>query len=177
MYKRDYHPDENIVFKTKNYGFDAPKSTPLEPLSNALVQIDAALKNENTERIERDTTLDEKINKEIEDRKAAVSEATPVNFAQPTNTITIVQQASYKHGNTLNVEIDFVSSSPLLPTENNYINIMTLPITPKVRTFLNVQTVETSAHALAYADTDGYLYIKVTDKIKMGVVITGSYYF
>lgn len=44
MYKKDYHPDENIVFDTKNYGFTSPKSTGLEPLSNALVQIDAALK-------------------------------------------------------------------------------------------------------------------------------------
>ena len=49
MYKRDYHPDENIVFDTKNYGFTSPKSTGLEPLSNALVQIDAALKKEETE--------------------------------------------------------------------------------------------------------------------------------
>ena len=177
MYARDYHPDESLVFKTKNYNFEAPKSTPLEPLSNALVQIDSALKNEATMRAETDSALDAKIDKEIADRKAAVSEATPVDFAQPTNTITIVQQASYKHGNTLNVEVDFIPTSPLLPTGDNYINIMTLPIIPKVRTFLNVQTVESSAHALAYANTDGYLYLKVTDQIELGVVLTGSYYF
>lgn len=177
MYKRDYHPDTDLIFKTKNYSFDSPKSVPLEPLSNALVQIDAALKKEETERTKSDITLDEKIEKEIEDRKAAVAEATPIEFVQPTIDITIVQQASYKHGNTLNVEVDFLPSNALLPTGSNYVNIMVLPLTPKVRTFLNVQTVESSAHALAYADTDGYLYLKVTEKITQGVVITGSFYF
>lgn len=71
MYKRDYHPDENIVFKTKNYGFDAPKSTPLEPLSNALVQIDAALKTEETERTAEDIRINGRVDKEIADRKSA----------------------------------------------------------------------------------------------------------
>lgn len=71
MYKRDYHPDENIVFKTKNYGFDAPKSTPLEPLSNALVQIDAALKKEETERTAEDIRINSRIDKEIADRENA----------------------------------------------------------------------------------------------------------
>jgi len=70
MYKRDYHPDENIVFKTKNYGFDAPKSTPLEPLSNALVQIDAALKKEETDRIAEDVRINARIDKEETDRIA-----------------------------------------------------------------------------------------------------------
>lgn len=71
MYKRDYHPDENIVFKTKNYGFDAPKSTPLEPLSNALVQIDAALKTEETERTAEDIRINGRVDKEIADRESA----------------------------------------------------------------------------------------------------------
>lgn len=69
MYKKDYHPDENIVFKTKNYGFDAPKSTPLEPLSNALVQIDEALKKEETDRIVEDIRTNARIDKEIADRE------------------------------------------------------------------------------------------------------------
>ena len=73
MYKRDYHPDENIVFKTKNYGFTSPKSTSLEPLSNALVQIDAALKKEETERIEEDVRINRRVDKEIEDRQKDVS--------------------------------------------------------------------------------------------------------
>lgn len=71
MYKRDYHPDENIVFKTKNYGFDAPKSTPLEPLSNALVQIDAALKKEETDRIAQDVAIYTRIDTEIAYRESA----------------------------------------------------------------------------------------------------------
>ena len=70
MYKRDYHPDESIVFDTKNYGFTSPKSTGLEPLSNALVQIDAALKKEETERIEEDVRINGRVDKEIADRKA-----------------------------------------------------------------------------------------------------------
>jgi hypothetical protein len=68
MYKRDYHPDENIVFKTKNYNFDAPKSTPLEPLSNALVQIDKALKKEETDRIAEDVRINARVDKEVVDR-------------------------------------------------------------------------------------------------------------
>lgn len=71
MYKRDYHPDENIVFKTKNYGFDAPKSTPLEPLSNALVQIDAALKKEEADRIVQDVSIHARIDTEIATRESA----------------------------------------------------------------------------------------------------------
>ena len=74
MYKRDYHPDENIVFKTKNYGFASPKSTGLEPLSNALVQIDAALKKEETERIAEDIRIDARVSKEITDRESADAE-------------------------------------------------------------------------------------------------------
>ena len=71
MYKRDYHPDENIVFDTKNYGFTSPKSTGLDPLSNALVQIDAALKKEETERIEEDVRINGRVDKEIKDRAKA----------------------------------------------------------------------------------------------------------
>lgn len=71
MYKKDYHPDENIVFDTKNYGFTSPKSTGLEPLSNALVQIDAALKKEETERIAEDVRINGRVDKEIEDRENA----------------------------------------------------------------------------------------------------------
>lgn len=69
MYKKDYHPDENIIFDTKNYGFTSPKSTGLEPLSNALVQIDAALKKEETERIKEDVRINGRVDKEITDRE------------------------------------------------------------------------------------------------------------
>lgn len=71
MYKRDYHPDTDLIFKTKNYGFDSPKSVPLEPLSNALVQIDAALKKEETERIAEDIRINARVDKEITDRENA----------------------------------------------------------------------------------------------------------
>lgn len=71
MYKRDYHPDENIVFKTKNYAFTSPKSTSLEPLSNALVQIDAALKKEESERTAEDIKINGRVDKEITDRESA----------------------------------------------------------------------------------------------------------
>lgn len=79
MYKKDYHPDENMVFETKNYNFDAPKSTPLEPLSNALVQIDTALKTEETERTAEDMRINSRIDKEIADRKN-VDAATNARF-------------------------------------------------------------------------------------------------
>lgn len=71
MYKKDYHPDESIVFDTKNYGFTSPKSTGLEPLSNALVQIDAALKKEETDRITEDIRINKRVDKEIVDRTNA----------------------------------------------------------------------------------------------------------
>lgn len=69
MYKRNYHPDTDLIFKTKNYSFDSPKSVPLEPLSNALVQIDAALKKEETERIAEDVKINARVDKEITDRE------------------------------------------------------------------------------------------------------------
>lgn len=71
MYKKDYHPDAGLIFKTKNYGFDSPKSVPLEPLSNALIQIDAALKKEETERIAEDVRINARVDKEIADRESA----------------------------------------------------------------------------------------------------------
>lgn len=71
MYKRDYHPDADLIFKTKNYGFDSPKSVPLEPLSNALIQIDTALKKEETERTAEDIRINSRIDKEIADRENA----------------------------------------------------------------------------------------------------------
>lgn len=71
MYKRDYHPDTGLIFKTKNYGFDSPKSVPFEPLSNALVQIDAALKKEETERIAEDVRINARVDSEITDREDA----------------------------------------------------------------------------------------------------------
>lgn len=71
MYKKDYHPDADLIFKTKNYGFDSPKSVPLEPLSNALVQIDVALKKEETERITEDIRINARVDKEITDRESA----------------------------------------------------------------------------------------------------------
>lgn len=73
MYKKDYHPDTDLIFKTKNYGFDSPKSVPLEPLSNALVQIDAALKKEETERITEDIRINARVDNEIKDRTDADS--------------------------------------------------------------------------------------------------------
>lgn len=85
MYKRDYHPDENIVFDTKNYGFTSPKSTGLEPLSNALVQIDAALKKEETERIKEDVRINGRVDKEITDREnadAAIRSLLKYNFVK-----------------------------------------------------------------------------------------------
>lgn len=71
MYKKDYYPDESIVFDTKNYGFTSPKSAGLEPLSNALVQIDAALKKEETDRIAEDVRINGRVDKEIVDRTNA----------------------------------------------------------------------------------------------------------
>lgn len=91
MYKRDYHPDENIVFNTKNYGFTSPKSTGLEPLSNALVQIDAALKKEETERIEEDVRINGRVDKEITDREnadAAIRSLLKYNFVKNTTPYT-----------------------------------------------------------------------------------------
>lgn len=71
MYKKDYHPDTDLIFKTKNYGFDSPKSVPLEPLSNALIQIDDALKKEETERTAEDIRINARVDAEITDREDA----------------------------------------------------------------------------------------------------------
>lgn len=71
MYKKDYHPDADLIFKTKNYGFDSPKSVPFEPLSNALIQIDTALKKEETKRTAEDIRINSRIDKEIADRENA----------------------------------------------------------------------------------------------------------
>lgn len=68
MYARDYHPDENMVFKTKNYGFTSPKSTPLDPVGNMAVQIDNALKLEEVARTDEDLRLGGLISAETANR-------------------------------------------------------------------------------------------------------------
>ena len=43
MYKRDYHPDENLIFETEHYKFPVSKSTTEDPDLARTVKIDEAL--------------------------------------------------------------------------------------------------------------------------------------
>lgn len=54
MYKKDYHPDENLIFETEHYKFPVSKSTTEDPDLARTVKIDEALydeaeKRENTD--------------------------------------------------------------------------------------------------------------------------------
>lgn len=50
MYKRDYHPDENLIFETEHYKFPVSKSTTEDPDLARTVKIDEALYNEAKKR-------------------------------------------------------------------------------------------------------------------------------
>lgn len=54
MYKRDYHPDENLIFETEHYKFPVSKSTTEDPDLARTVKIDEALYNEAKVRLNTD---------------------------------------------------------------------------------------------------------------------------
>lgn len=61
MYKRDYHPDENLIFETEHYKFPVSKSTTEDPDLARTVKIDEALYNEAKVRLNEDTKLNKKL--------------------------------------------------------------------------------------------------------------------
>ena len=68
MYKRDYHPDENLIFETEHYKFPVSKSTTEDPDLARTVKIDEALNDEAKVRLNEDTKLNKKIDDEIKNR-------------------------------------------------------------------------------------------------------------
>lgn len=71
MYKRDYHPDENLIYETEHYKFPVSKSTTEDPDLDRTVKIDEALYNEAKVRLNEDTKLNKKIVDEIKNRENA----------------------------------------------------------------------------------------------------------
>ena len=65
MYKKDYHPDENLIFETEHYKFPVSKSTTEDPDLARTVKIDEALYCEAKVRLNEDTKLNKKIDDEI----------------------------------------------------------------------------------------------------------------
>lgn len=61
MYKRDYHPDENLIFETEHYKFPVSKSTTEDPDLARTVKIDEALYHEAKVRLNEDTKLNKKL--------------------------------------------------------------------------------------------------------------------
>lgn len=68
MYKKDYHPDENLIYETEHYKFPVSKSTTEDPDLERTVKIDEALYNEAKVRLNEDTKLNKKIDDEIKNR-------------------------------------------------------------------------------------------------------------
>lgn len=69
MYKRDYHPDENLIYETEHYKFPVSKSTTEDPDLERTVKIDEALYSEAKVRLNEDTKLNKKIDDEAEKRE------------------------------------------------------------------------------------------------------------
>lgn len=65
MYKRDYHPDENLIFETEHYKFPVSKSTTEDPDLARTVKIDEALYDEAKVRLNEDTKLNKKLTPSI----------------------------------------------------------------------------------------------------------------
>lgn len=68
MYKKDWHPDENLIYETEHYKFPVSKSTTEDPDLDRTVKIDEALYNEAKVRLNEDTKLNKKIDNEIKNR-------------------------------------------------------------------------------------------------------------
>lgn len=71
MYKKDYHPDENLIFETEHYKFPVSKSTTEDPDLSRTVKIDKALYDEAKVRLNEDTKLNKKIDDETKNRENA----------------------------------------------------------------------------------------------------------
>lgn len=71
MYKKDYHPDENLIYETEHYKFPVSKSTTEDPDLDRTVKIDEALYNEAKIRLNEDTKLNKKIDDETKNRENA----------------------------------------------------------------------------------------------------------
>ncbi len=72
MYKRNYHPDENLIYETEHYKFPVSKSTTEDPDLARTVKIDEALYDEAKVRLNEDTKLNKKIDDEAEKMSAAI---------------------------------------------------------------------------------------------------------
>lgn len=71
MYKKDYHPDENLIYETEHYKFPVSKSTTEDPDLARTVKIDEALYYEAKTRLNEDTKLNKKIDDETKNRENA----------------------------------------------------------------------------------------------------------
>lgn len=71
MYKKDYHPDEKLIFETEHYKFPVSKSTTEDPDLARTVKIDEALYDEAKVRLNEDTKLNKKIDDETKNRENA----------------------------------------------------------------------------------------------------------
>lgn len=71
MYKKDYHPDENLIYETEHYKFPVSKSTTEDPDLARTVKIDEALYDEAKVRLNEDTKLNKKIDDETKNRENA----------------------------------------------------------------------------------------------------------
>lgn len=69
MYKKDYHPDVNLIFETEHYKFPVSKSTTEDPDLERTVKIDKALYDEAKVRLNEYTKLNKKIDDEAEKRE------------------------------------------------------------------------------------------------------------
>lgn len=71
MYKKDYHPDENLIFATEHYKFPVSKSTTEDPDLARTVKIDEALYDEAKVRLNEDTKLNKRVDDETKSRENA----------------------------------------------------------------------------------------------------------
>lgn len=71
MYKKDYHPDENLIYETEHYKFPVSKSTTEDPDLERTVKIDEALYSEAKVRLNEDTKLNKRVDNETKNRENA----------------------------------------------------------------------------------------------------------
>lgn len=71
MYKKDYHPDENLIYETEHYKFPVSKSTTEDPDLERTVKIDEALYSEAKVRLNEDTKLNKRVDDEVKNRENA----------------------------------------------------------------------------------------------------------
>ena len=131
MYKKDYHPDENLIYETEHYKFPVSKSTTEDPDLARTVKIDKALYDEAEKREDTDIFISNSLtdySRKMSASKRALPNVTTVigKYRQVHSCacrvgdyVSIINLRGYFNGTTM-INLSDVGLRDLATTSNSY---------------------------------------------------------